>query len=107
MFSAPSSRLHKFLPGNPARVITVSFLFVILMGPALLVLPISSRGGTATPFDEALFTATSATCVTGLIVHDTYLYWSPFGQAVMLALILVGGLGVVSFASFFYLALGR
>ena len=107
MFSAPSSRLQRFLSGNPTRVITVSFLLVILSGTVLLMLPVSSRAGVVTSLGDALFTATSATCVTGLVVQDTYLYWSPFGQGVILALIQVGGLGLVTFATFFNLALGR
>ena len=80
---------------------------VILIGTVLLMLPISSRGGQFTSFNDALFTATSATCVTGLVVHDTYLYWSPFGQIVILALIQIGGLGLVTFATFFNMIIGR
>ena len=80
---------------------------MILTGTALLVLPISARSGEFTPLADALFTATSATCVTGLVVHDTYLYWSPFGQVVILLLIQVGGLGLVTFATFFNLAMGK
>lgn len=77
------------------------------MGTLLLVLPISSREGVVTPFLSSLFTATSATCVTGLVVYDTYLYWSPFGQGVILALIQIGGLGLVSITSFFNLMIRR
>ena len=70
----------------PVRVIVISFLFLILAGTLLLMLPVASRTGRFRPID-ALFTATSATCVTGLVVGDTYTLWSPFGQGVILALI--------------------
>lgn len=77
----------------PVRVIVISFLFLILAGTLLLMLPVASRTGRFRPID-ALFTATSATCVTGLVVGDTYTLWSPFGQGVILALIQLGGLGL-------------
>ena len=83
----------------PTRTITLSFAAVILVGTLLLMLPVSSRTGAFTPFLDCLFTATSSTCVTGLVVHDTYAYWSAFGQCVILALIQIGGLGVVTVAS--------
>lgn len=88
-------------------MIAVSFALVILMGALVLTLPVSSRQGVATPFLNSLFTATSATCVTGLVVYDTYLYWSPFGQGVILALIQIGGLGLVTITSFFNLMIRR
>ena len=78
------------------QIIIAGFLFVILTGSILLMLPVSTRNGEWTPFLEALFTATSATCVTGLVVHDTATYWSSFGQAVILLLIQIGGMGVVT-----------
>ncbi len=81
------------------QLIILGFAGVILFGAALLCMPFSSASGTATPFGEALFTATSAACVTGLVVHDTATYWSAFGQAVILVLIQIGGLGVVTVAS--------
>lgn len=80
------------------QVITVGFLAVILVGSILLMLPVSAQSGKATSFLDALFTATSATCVTGLVVHDTATYWSGFGQAVILLLIQIGGMGVVTIA---------
>lgn len=107
MFDQPVKRSRSGLTAYPARTIIVSFLVVILVGGILLMLPISSREGAFTPLADAMFTATSATCVTGLVVYDTYLYWSPFGQTVILVLIQVGGLGLVTFATFFNLALGR
>lgn len=80
------------------QIIIAGFLGVILMGSILLMLPFSARSGEITPFLDALFTATSATCVTGLVVHDTATYWSAFGQAVILLLIQIGGMGVVTIA---------
>lgn len=80
------------------QIIIMGFLLVILTGSIFLMLPVSSRNGEATPFFDALFTATSATCVTGLVVHDTATYWSAFGQAVILLLIQIGGMGVVTVA---------
>ena len=69
---------------SPARVIIFGFLALILLGTALLMLPVSTRERVGASFFDALFTATSATCVTGLVVHDTATYWSGFGQAVIL-----------------------
>lgn len=83
---------------SPFQIIIIGFLFVILMGSFLLMLPISARNGNPVPFSDALFTATSATCVTGLVIHDTATFWSPFGQAVILLLIQTGGMGVVTIA---------
>lgn len=81
-----------------SQLIIAGFLAVILTGSILLMLPVSSRSGEVTPFADALFTATSATCVTGLVVHDTQGYWSLFGQAVILLMIQIGGMGVVTIA---------
>jgi trk system potassium uptake protein TrkH len=92
---------------TPTRMIVVSFAAIILAGTFLLMLPFSSRSGSVTPLWNALFTATSATCVTGLVVYDTYTYFSPFGQAVILCLIQLGGLGLVTFTAFFNLIVGR
>lgn len=103
---APKRRFHR-LHGTPVQMICISFLGVILMGAVLLMLPVSSKTGVFTSFSDALFTATSATCVTGLIVHDTYLYWSGFGQFVIILLIQVGGLGLVTLTSFFNIMVGR
>ena len=84
--------VKKRAPINPTRMITASFLAVILTGTLLLCLPISSKAREFTSLLDCLFTATSATCVTGLIVYDTYTHWSLFGQGVIMALIQVGGL---------------
>ena len=80
------------------RLIAIAFLGLILFGSALLCLPIASKGAPA-PYITSLFTATSAVCVTGLTVRDTFIQWSGFGQAVLLCLIEVGGLGFMSIAS--------
>ncbi|MBE6552618.1 MAG: Trk family potassium uptake protein [Ruminococcaceae bacterium] len=74
----------------------MSFVLVILVGAFLLTLPFSSTDNTSTPFINALFTATSASCVTGLVVYDTFTHWSLFGQTVILLLIQIGGLGLMS-----------
>ena len=89
------------------QTITLGFAGVILLGALLLMLPLSTTAGCVTPFNETLFTATSAVCVTGLVVQDTGSYWSGFGQAVILALIQIGGLGVVTVAASFALLSGR
>ena len=89
------------------QIIILGFAGVILLGTLMLMLPISTTEGCVTPFNEALFTATSAVCVTGLVVQDTGSYWSAFGQMVILMLIQIGGLGVVTVAASFALMSGR
>ena len=74
-------------------LIPLSFLGAILIGTLLLVLPVSSSSGSWTPIVDALFTATTSVCVTGLVTVDTFSYWSLFGQIVILVLIQIGGLG--------------
>lgn len=91
----------------PTRVITLSFAAVITLGSLLLMLPISSKSGVMTPFFDCLFTATSATCVTGLVVYDTFSHWTLFGQWVILCLIQIGGLGLVTFTTFFNFMIGK
>ncbi len=81
------------------KVIVFGYLFIILCGTLLLCLPISSQTRTVTNFLDALFTATSATCVTGLVVFDTATHWSAFGQVVLLALIQVGGMGFITYVN--------
>ncbi len=90
--SAPHLRVR----ARPMRILVVGFAVVILTGALLLSLPAASRNGTATPFPDALFTATSATCVTGLVIYDTHTHWSMFGQLVILSLIQIGGLGFMT-----------
>lgn len=92
---------------NYFQSIILMFAAVILIGAALLMLPISAQERTVTPFHEALFTATSAVCVTGLVVRDTASHWSAFGQAVLMVLIQIGGLGVITVGASFSLLSGR
>ena len=91
---------------NATRIVAGSFAAIILIGALLLTLPISSRTGRLGVID-AMFTATSATCVTGLVVRDTWTQFTMFGQVVILLLIQVGGLGLVTLTSFFALAAKR
>ena len=91
---------------SPTRLIALGFLALILVGTLILMLPIASKEASAT-FSEALFTATSATCVTGLVVRDTFTSWSGFGQAVILILIQIGGLGLMTVITLFSFALGK
>ncbi len=90
-----------------ARKIALGFFLIIIVGTLLLMLPISSRSGEWTSLVNALFTATSATCVTGLVVFDTYQYWSIFGQLVIIVLIQIGGLGFITFGVGFSMFLKR
>lgn len=90
-----------------ARKIALGFFLIIIVGTLLLMLPISSRSGEWTSLINALFTATSATCVTGLVVFDTYQYWSIFGQFVIIVLIQIGGLGFITFGVGFSMFLKR
>ena len=84
---------------STTHIILLSFLITILIGTILLSLPISSANGKAAPFLDALFTATTSTCVTGLVVVPTVSAWSTFGQVVILLLIQIGGLGVITIMS--------
>ena len=90
-----------------SQVIILGFSGVIALGTILLMLPVSCQGRHMTPFVDALFTATSAVCVTGLIVRDTATYWSSFGQAVILLLIQIGGMGVITVAASITMVSGR
>lgn len=92
---------------QPARVVVLGFAAAILVGTAVLMLPISSSSGQWTNPVDALFTATSAVCVTGLVVVDTATYWSAFGQIVIMLLIQLGGLGIMILASVIGLVLVR
>lgn len=89
------------------RIIVLSFALIILLGTLLLTLPVSSKSGNPTPILNAAFTATSATCVTGLIVYDTFSHWSTFGQIVIISLIQVGALGFMTVISLFSVLLKR
>jgi trk system potassium uptake protein TrkH len=83
---------------SSSQIIILGFMGAILMGTLLLMLPWATREQGSAPFLDALFTATSATCVTGLVTHDTATYWTLFGKAVILCLIQIGGLGVITVA---------
>ncbi len=89
------------------QVIILSFFGLILIGTLLLMLPISSRQRSVTSFSDSMFTAVSATCVTGLVVKDTATYWSLFGQSVILMLIQIGGMGVITIGLAIIRASGR
>ncbi len=110
-----SIRKHKFglwlkkhrLQLAPTQIIALTFAVIILAGALLLTLPVSSRSGESSGFLTALFTATSATCVTGLVLVDTWTQWSGFGQGVILAMIEIGGLGFMSAAAIVVFMLHR
>ena len=99
------TRLRRHM--NSAQIIILGFAALILCGALLLMLPIASQSRTVTPFHETLLTATSASCVTGLVVRSTGAHWSLFGQIVILFLIQIGGLGVVTVALCFVRLSGR
>lgn len=101
MFAKMRNRLTR------TQWIAVGFLIIILCGTGVLMLPVSSRGPGGTDFLSALFTATSATCVTGLVVVDTYQHWSLFGQLVILLMIQIGGLGFVTIGVTILVIMGR
>jgi trk system potassium uptake protein TrkH len=101
------NRNNRILNLAPTRIIVFSFAILILTGTLLLSLPIASRDGKSIGLINALFTATSATCVTGLVVVDTYNHWTLFGQIVIMLLIQTGGLGIITLASFFSVLLRR
>ena len=92
---------------SPFKILAIGFLTVILTGAILLTLPISTQSGEVTNFLDSIFTATSAVCVTGLVVQDTGTYWSTFGQGVILTLIEIGGLGFMAMSTFFAMVLGK
>ena len=92
---------------SATKIIAIVFAAIILTGAVLLTLPISSRSGISCGFRPALFTATSATCVTGLVLYDTWSQWSGFGQLVIISLIQIGGLGFMSAATLFVFFLRR
>lgn len=89
------------------QMIVIGYLLIILLGTMLLMLPVSTKSGEVTPFLDALFTSTSASCVTGLVIADTSQNWSLFGQSVILCLIQIGGLGFMTIGVFFAIVLRR
>lgn len=102
-----SRDIHKKKHLSSFQLIILGFAGVILFGAIILMLPVSSAEGVMTPFNQTLFTSTSAVCVTGLAVLDTGSYWSVFGQVVILLLIQIGGLGVVTVAVSVFMLSGR
>lgn len=92
---------------NPSKVVVVGFAGAIVAGAFLLMLPAATTGQGNAPFLKALFTSTSAICVTGLAIVDTATYWTPFGQAVILTLIQVGGIGIMTGASLLLLVVSK
>lgn len=92
---------------SKTQTIALGFFIIIMIGTFLLMMPISSRSGEMTGFLDSLFTATSATCVTGLVVVDTYCHWNLLGQIVILTLIQIGGLGFITMGVFFSIFLKR
>jgi trk system potassium uptake protein TrkH len=105
---SPGSRQRlRALRFTPARVVTASFAGTILVGTLLLTLPVSTRHSRGTPLLDALFTATSAVCVTGLTVLDTPVHFSTFGQVVLMGLMQIGGLGIMTFSTFLAITLQR
>ena len=102
MFSKPKDKQKKMLGKraiSPTRIIAITFAVIIAVGTILLMLPVASRSGQSNGFRTALFTATSATCVTGLTMGDTWSLWSGFGQIIIITMIEIGGLGFMSAAS--------
>lgn len=92
---------------TPARMIFLGFVLLILLGTLILSLPVSSLSGIGTRFTDALFTATSSVCVTGLVVVDTNTYWSFFGKTIILLLIQIGALGIMSVVTLFSVITGK
>ncbi len=97
----------KFARFTPARIIVLGFIILIFIGTLLLQLPISTKSGSGIHFTDALFTATSSVCVTGLVVVDTNTYWSLFGKVVILILIQIGALGIMSVFTIHSMFTGR
>ena len=92
---------------SPPKVLVIGFAILILIGACLLTLPIATEDGQGLPFINALFTATSATCVTGLVVVDTGTTFTLFGEIVIISLIQMGGLGFMTFATLVFLLLRK
>ena len=92
---------------SSSQMIILGFAAVILLGALLLMLPVSSKSGEITPFLDCLLTSTSAVCVTGLVVYDTAAHWTVFGQAIIIVLIQIGGMGVITVAAAITMAAPR
>ncbi len=106
-FARTRARVDAVGRNSPARLAISVFATVIVLVTGLLSLPLATQSGQRAPFADALFTATSAVCVTGLVTVDTAAYWSGFGQVVILVAIKVGGLGVITLAALLGLAVSR
>lgn len=100
-------RNRKPIQIKPAQALVLGFAALIFLGGLLLTLPAATRSGQSTGFLDALFTATSAVCVTGLVIFDTGTYWSPLGQMIIMILIQIGGLGFMTFGILFAILLGK
>ncbi|MFH1594709.1 MAG: TrkH family potassium uptake protein [Candidatus Omnitrophota bacterium] len=92
---------------KPPQIVVISFLCAIFVGTILLSMPLASRAGERMPVIDSLFTAASATCVTGLVVRDTGAYFSEFGKLTILVLLQIGGLGIMTFSTLFAVLLGK
>ena len=99
--------MNKKISFSTTQIILLSFIILILFGSILLSLPISSNNGIKVSFIDALFTATTSSCVTGLVTVPTYSTWSTFGKIVILILIQIGGLGVVSFLALLMILINK
>ena len=106
-FGLMASHPRKRMKLSSVQIIALGFFLMIALGTGLLMLPISSQGPGHASFGDALFTATSASCVTGLVMRDTGTYWTTFGQLVIIVLIQIGGLGFMTIATLFSLLLRR
>lgn len=102
-----SRKTHAVRRLSPPQIIILGFFLLILLGTALLMLPIATQDRQGAPLETASFTAVSATCVTGLIIEDTATYWSVFGQAVIITMIQIGGLGFMTMMVLLSMLLGR
>lgn len=100
-------RMNIFTNLKPTTLIVLSFMLLIVTGALILTIPAASADGKGTSFMEALFTATSAVCVTGLVVFDTYQHWTVLGQVVILTMIQIGALGLITFTTFISTLLGK
>ncbi len=100
-------KAFKSISTKPGSTISASFFIFIMIGTILLMLPVATANGEGTSLVDALFTSTSALCVTGLTVQDTSLYFSRFGHVVIMVLIQIGGLGIMTSYAFFSIAIGR
>ena len=96
--------LKRFKPG---QIIVMGFIFVIIIGSILLNLPIASNNGESIGIIDAIFTATSAVCVTGLVVVNTFEQWTLFGKTIILLLIQIGGLGFMTVVTLFLILAGK